>query len=550
MIKTEVFGRIRLDLPPGTERAEIILPDGGVCEVMPYDCHDTEFTYDFHGYETVKLIGEKRRQAAFTACAPGVHTLQAYTGGDQVVVMEFDSVDTGKRGYVQVSKNDPRYFCLSDGAPYIPIGLNLVGCAYDRLPAGMEHFEASGQSATTGLSQWRRWFGRMKDSGVNYARVWLSNRYTEARTELMGVHDPAALERFGALVELARACDIRLKLCFEHWRTFSDVGHFAYRRYVDPETGRQLTDEDEWFNSPKWNAMWLKDILPYIARCQNDPVVFAWELWNEIDCGKAKFEPVAAFTRRMLDEVRNLSPMNLVVNSLGSFDDEWKQARQDVFRDMPQMDFQQVHRYLDQGASMPICHADPVEFSIEAVNRSRRDDKPVILTETGAVNDRHVGPFRYYGCDDDGLIFHDVTYPALFAGAAGSGHIWHWHEYVETKNLWRHFRPLADAFEGVAPDLENFKPEVIPDVQAWILLLRGKTTALAYIRNKSDRWDYVLRDSAAPNTIVDLNVPVICKSAAVYWLMGEKPGEATVHGGGVRIPAFTHGCVLKMALSD
>jgi hypothetical protein len=423
-----------------------------------------------------------------------------------------------------------------------------VGCGYDRLPAGAEHFEASSQTATTGMSEWKRWFRRMAENGVNYCRVWLSNRYTEARTELMGVHDPVALARFDALVELARTHGVRLKLCLEHWRTFSDAGHFAYRRYVDPDTGRQLAGEDEWFLNPVWNARWLKDIEPYVARCQNDPVVFAWELWNEIDCGKAKCGSVKVFTERMLEAVKALSPRNLAVNSLGSFDEEWKQERQDCFRDMPQMDFQQAHRYLDQGAPMRICHEDPVEFSIEAVRRARRADKPVILTETGAVNDRHVGPFRFYRCDDDGLIFHDVTYPALFAGAAGSGHIWHWNEYVEAKNLWRHFRPLTRAFDGVNPENEMFETGIIRDDRAWILLLRGKTVSLAYVRNKSDRWDCVLRDALPPAPVSGLTIPVECASATAYWIMDETPGDAAVNAGGVALPTFTHGCVVRMRL--
>ena len=60
----------------------------------------------------------------------------------------------------------------------------------------------------------------------------------------------------------------------------------------------------------------MEDIRPYIARYQNDPVVFAWELWNEIDCGDACFDSVERFTRRMLPRVKALSPKNLAVNSL------------------------------------------------------------------------------------------------------------------------------------------------------------------------------------------------------------------------------------------
>ena len=129
----------------------------------------------------------------------------------------------------------------------------------------------------------------------------------------------------------------------------------------------------------------------------------------------------------------------------------------------------QVHRYLDQGAPLEICREDPVAFSQDAVQRCSTGKKPLILTETGAVNDRHVGPFRFYSADHGGRIFDDVTYPAFFCGAAGSGHIWHWDCYVDAQNLWPHFRPLHDALEGVQVDAENFQPDSIPDERAWIL---------------------------------------------------------------------------------
>ncbi|MCL2060210.1 MAG: hypothetical protein FWH01_14355, partial [Oscillospiraceae bacterium] len=145
---------------------------------------------------------------------------------------------------------------------------------------------------------------------------------------------------------------------------------------------------------------------------------------------------------------------------------------------------------------------------------------------------------------------------------------------------------------------------VVPHAGAWIMLLTGKTVALAYIRSKADRWDYVLRDgvlrddvlrddvlrddiirdgvlrddvlrddvlqdSAAPEPVAGLVVPVKCKSARAYWIMGEAPGEprtldsdgggggdgggynGVVLGdgsGGVALPTFTHGCVLHMEL--
>ena len=278
--------------------------------------------------------------------------------------------------------------------------------------------------------------------------------------------------------------------------------------------------------------------------------MFAWELWNEIECGAASFEAVTGFTERMLPAVKKLSPMNLVVNSLGSLDNEdWSQPHQDRFAEIESMDFLQVHRYLDQGAQLEICHTDPIAFSVDALERTKRDNKPVILTETGAVNDSHTGPFRFYVCDHDGLIFHDVTYPALFAGAAGSGHIWHWESYVEPKNLWRHYTPMVRAIEGIQMDAEGFVSGVIPHDDVWILTLTGNTHILALVRNKSDRWDFVLRDGVTPNPVENLCISLGGKrpnEAKAFWLMDENPGEPEINDSSVKLPAFIHGCVLRI----
>jgi len=547
MLKTNVFGRITFELPCGTTKAEISHPCGKKEKIPVFKRQRSTFSYDSQGYEQVKPEGSPHLEARFTAQTAGIYELCAYSE-DSITRIPFEAEDANLPGYVVVSEKDPRYFALSCGDAYVPIGLNMVGVEYDRLPAGLDHFTASSYTATTGMLQWKRWFKDLKQAGGNYCRIWLSNPYTQGRTEIMGVHDLVALERFDTVMELARQSGVRVKMCLEHWRTFENTSHFAYKRYIDPETGNQLLDENTWFTSEKWNERWIEDITPYIARYYNDPVVFAWELWNEIDCGTASFEAVTDFTRKMLPRVKALSPLNLAVNSLGSFDEEWKQERQDIYRDMPEMDFQQVHRYLDQGAPMTICHTDLVEFSIEAVARTRRLDKPCILTETGAVNNRHVGPFRFYINDHLGYIFHDVTYPALFAGAAGSGHIWHWNEYVEAKNLFRHFAPLSQAFDGVKMHEEGFVESVIENEKAWILLLTGKNVVMAYVRSKLDRWDYVLRDGLPSKPVANLALPIKCKSAKAFWIMDEAPGDIKVQADKIELPDFVHGCVLKMEL--
>lgn len=542
MQTVEKYGRIQIPASEGAQWLVVTAPDGSRERIPTFVQQDYEFHYDRHGYEEQTPRGDAYRCARYTPVQEGAYAVCEEDGRE---VARFSCVPSAHKGYVAVSTKDPRYFAFSDGSSYVPVGLNLVGCTYDKQPAGNEHFQASEVLRTTGMIQWRRWLAEMHAAGANYARIWLSNRYTQARTEIMGVHDLAAFARLDKILDLARQYDIRIKMCLEHFRTFTDAGHFAYKRVVDPDTGRQLRDVETWFNEEKWNQRWLADIEPYLARYQNDPVVFAWELWNEIDCGDACFDTVERFTRRMLPEVKRRSPRNLVVNSLGSMDEERKQQVQDAFAAIPEMDFLQVHRYLDQGAPLQICTEDPVAFSLDAVRRCSTGKKPLILTETGAVNDRHVGPFRFYSADHGGSIFDDVTYPAFFCGAAGSGHIWHWDQYVDAQNLWDHFVPLRDALKGVQVDAEGFEPFAVQDDRVWILGLRGRTTALILVRSRADRWDHVLRDGETPPPLEGVSVPVPGSRAEAFWLCGD---QGQLEGGvdGWTLRGFSRGCILRI----
>jgi hypothetical protein len=288
-----------------------------------------------------------------------------------------------------------------------------------------------------------------------------------------------------------------------------------------------------------------------MARYANDPTIMAWELWNEMDCVRTShWELVREWTRDMLREIKRMAPRQLVTNSLGSFDDVRKQRVQDDFR-MAEMDFQQVHRYLDQGAPWEIANLDPVAFSVDAVQRARRPDRPIFLAETGAVNDRHTGPFRFYRMDERGILFHDTAFPALFAGAAGTGHIWHWDQYVDQKDLWRYYRPLADLLAGVQLDAEGFRPVDLSTERAWLLGLHGRQHLLLWVRNKADNWHAVLRDECEPalldEQVVDLSpLGILSGRAETIWPWGEDMAQAQFAAGRLRLPPFRYGLMIRI----
>ncbi|HEX2950367.1 MAG TPA: cellulase family glycosylhydrolase [Armatimonadota bacterium] len=536
----EAVNAIRFTAPDGKEHRR------------PVFLHQpTNFAYDVHGYETISPVGDTVWAARFTPDQVGRWRYVWLC--DEHVVQEgwFTCTESDHPGFVEISRHDPRYFAFTNGEAYVPIGLNLCLPQFFAMSTGQE-FKTSDSHGTLGARDYECWFRSLADNGGNYARLWLGGAYFQAETDVAGELD---LLRFAALdrvVELARQYGIRLKLSLEHFRLFGD-GSFPSRVLHHPDDGRTPASMDEWFQSPDWQTLWRHKVDALLARYGDDPVVMAWELWNEINCCfTSSFQVQEDWTRKLLRDMKAASPRNLVTNSLGSYDYDGFQALQDAFK-MDAMDFQQVHRYLDQGASLKICTTDPVALTTDAIRRARRLDRPVLLAETGAVNDCHSSSFRYYRTDHDGLIFYDVTYSPFFAGAAGSGHIWHWDSYVDQKNLWHGFRALADAVHGIAVDREEFTPVDQSTDDYWCLLLRGSTVSLAWLRNRADRWDFVLRDSKVPPRIESARIDLTVLDAAdITNVEVLRPwdddgiGDAIVDGSSVILPAFRHGLICRL----
>jgi hypothetical protein len=538
-------------LSSGVECVEFTCPDGGI-ETRPAFRHQpASFAYDVHGYETVTPSGEVALQARFTPERPGRYHYRALCGQTAIAEGAFDCAPSHHPGFVQVSTRDPRYFACTDGSSFCPIGLNLVGPSAYHLPQGGQHFITKDETATLGVNEYRRWFRLLAENGGNFTRLWLSHGYFNIEGKIAADIDLLALARLDAVVEAAREYGVRLKLCFEHFRTFEPGASWALKVLQHPRSGESPKDMDAWFTSPDWRELWLQKIGAYLARYGNDPIVMAWELWNEINaCLTSRWEIGRDWTREMLRHILPLVPKQMVVNSLGSFD-----APESLtpYRDfcMDEMPFQQVHRYLDQGAPWEICHVDPVAFSLDAIQRTRRPDKPVILAETGAVNDCHTGPFRYYRMDNRGVIFHDTTYPAFFAGAAGTGQAWFWAEYVDFKNLWGNFKPFADLVAGIQLDAENFQLLDLSCENTWILGLKGNQHLLLWLRNKADRWDHVLRDELETPLIEPIKLPLAAlgEYAGSVQLLSpfqEPLGNAVLTDRQLTLPAFRYALLVRM----
>ncbi len=441
-----------------------------------------------------------------------------------------------RKAFVRVSPRDTRYFELSDGTPYIPIGLNMVG------PPG---------GNLTGMETWLR---KLSANGGNYARIWLSNPFFDVEHGESGRYDPERAKRIDDLLALAHKYGIRLKLCTEHFR---HLGEGTQTWAAKPQhllaNGGPARDTADFFNGDAGRRQYKRKLAWYADRYGDEPMVFGWELWNEMNA--VRVDVWRPWSAEMLPELHRLFPKNLAMQSLGSYDREQTRDSYRHLCELPGNDVLQVHRYLDLGASWDVCHGPVAVFAADAVRelRSFGVRKPVLLAESGAVEPRHSGPSKLYAKDREGMILHDVLFAPFFAGAAGPGHIWHWDVYVDRNDLWHHFGRFAAAVKGLDPPAESLEPFELPHPRVLILGLRGRRWTFVWCRDRQNTWRTELAEGKPPELLRQIRVDLSSgqtsppgRTSQTYDPWSNVWRAATLQGSAVVLPEFRRSLVIRL----
>lgn len=454
------------------------------------------------------------------------------------------------RPFVRVSPRDPRYFELSDGRPYIPIGLNMIS------PPGGDP-----DKALAGMGQW---MAQLSANGGNFIRIWLSNGFFDVEHSQSGVYDEQKAKRIDAVLVMARKYDIRVKMTLEHFRHLGDGRQtWAGKPIHHVSHGGPAQDIVDFFANPASREQFQRKLDWYAKRYGDDPTVFAWELWNEFDAVQDMWEPEAwqpggvalDWTQVMLAALHQRFPKTLATQSQGSFDLDRKTQLYRTLCLIPGNDVAQVHRYLDLGAKLEVCHGPVDVLAADAVTTLVQFNcgKPVLLAESGAVEPSHSGPFKLYAQDRAGIILHDILFAPFFAGAAGPGHCWHWDGYVAQNNLWHHFGRFAKSVRDLDPPAEQFRAVRIEHPRLRIYALAGPRMLTAWCRDKENTWQTELAEGRQPerleNQSIDLPAAFIPQGVSrvrIYDLWADKWSDSRLDGGRLSLPPFTRSIVFRI----
>lgn len=435
--------------------------------------------------------------------------------------------------YVRVSREDARYFELSNGEPYIPVGCNIA---------------ALGNRASI-----ERYIRALADNGANFGRVWLNSAQFEVETEY-GRLNEEHLENIVLLLDLAREHNIKVKLCIESFRHIRPGSNrWDTKASYHTSNGGPFENSEEFIATRRGRDEYLRRLAIIRERVGDHPAVFGWELWNEmnaVDCSE-----IREWNEFMLPRVKAMFPKNLVMQSLGSLDRRSSFPIYEFINRLPANEVMQVHRYLDPGAELTVCHAPMDSLCSDAVSVLRRygSGKPLLLAEGGAVQADHAGPSLLYLRDTAGMLLHDVIFAPFFCGAAGTGHSWHWDHYIQKNNLWYHFGRFSRAVEGIDPSAEHFEPLLLDSGRLKGYVLRGDRHALIWFRDADNTWQKELADGIAPERLrgveVDLSDLLADKkirSVTVYDPWSDRWSKAEPRAK-VALPEFRRSLVVKVA---
>ena len=395
--------------------------------------------------------------------------------------------------FVRISKTNPRYLEQS-GKTFIPVGPNIC-------------FARSVTNGDSLLNYYNYYFSRLAANGGNFTRIWLNTPMLEVEKQQPGLFDKQTEMLIDGLVGLGKKYGIRIKFCLEHFRkiTGAPAPFPSSVPFDKPVYASTLPSMDEFFRSEKGKQLYLNRVAFFSRKYRDDPTVFGWELWNELNSVSIN-EPylLLNWTTEMLAKVKAEFPNQFVMQTLGSYDSQKQHELYRTYSALPNNEIAQAHRYLDKGATLPICQSPMAELASDAVTNllAFAPGTPVLLSEVGAVEPHHAGPFKLYPNDTQGILLHDLLFAPFFAGAAGPGQSWHWDYYIEKNNLWWHFARFNDAIQGFDPVAQQATPFRKPAENGLTIYgLRGRKIILLWLREDTSDWKSELEENR-PATVV------------------------------------------------
>ena len=362
--------------------------------------------------------------------------------------------ESRETGAVRVSKTDPRFFELENGAFYYPVGLNI----HTNTDQRGERVVRIKDIADGGNADYEMYISECSENGIDLIEVWMAAwtyaiEWSSSRNGYYGLghYNLVAASRLDALLDFARKRGVRINLVFDNHGKMTDGtdpewsdSPFNAKGLFAEANNAFLDAPQHFWHNPRAQEFNRKRNRYIAARWGADPAVFAMELWSEVDL-VAKAYPhrisLIAWHRKTASELRrNVQTPGLVATHIcGEIGNLFKWR--DLCIDPPEL----THVCCDAYRKPWI----PIVTQLEKHGRRIMPlKKPVLITEYGGTN--MAGGRSQLKAD-----IHGGLWASLFTRHAGTPMLW-WHDFVHVNKEYFHYRAFCRFLDGI--DLRSSPP--------------------------------------------------------------------------------------------
>ncbi len=291
-------------------------PDGTSVTIPGFLYQDYERSLTKDQWEQLIPVGHTFWKVRFAPTMPGTHryhvVVKDATGIQRSAESTFTAIaPTDPRGYVRVSRDDPRYFEFDNGEFFFPTGINMRD--------GGDQAEQQ-----KGTYEFDYFFRRFEEQGLNFVRTWMcawwagiewSDKY-HSRFDGVGRYNLYNAWRLDYALDLADKHNLLVEL------TLSSHGQFRRDKF-DAEwqynpysvgNGGMIASPAMFFTSPTAKELVRQRLRYIVARWGYSRNLMSWDLVNEVDLTEGyDREQVAQWHREMAAYLKSIDPWKHLV---------------------------------------------------------------------------------------------------------------------------------------------------------------------------------------------------------------------------------------------
>lgn len=420
---------------------EITSPDNELKKIDAFYFQEYEKTI-VNGKETLTKKGNPCWKVRYTPTKTGRHSFTVnfkYKGKSYSSTKEyFDVSASPNKGFVR--KGNRNYMQFDTKAPYFANGISV---------AWVDKFNT--------IAEYDYYFKKLKENGCNYSRIWLTewNMPIEWSTNGLATGDVNGVGwysqenswKLDQVIDLARKNGLYLMITLG---TYSDLlttkGDWNEDKWhsnpYNIANGGMCEAPDDFFTNKKAISSYKKKLSYILSRWGYSTNIFAFELWNE-------YSSPIAWTKEISDYIKQIDPnSHLITTSLGFRKEDQNKDKDSIRWNLPNIDYTQSHLYgKGDVQNFTTIISQQNQMMVEKYH------KPHLMAEFGID---YLNSDKKYDPSGNGIEIHNAAWTCIMTQSFGIA-MTHWKEYVDTFNIYTHFKAISNFVEDIDWNANNFK---------------------------------------------------------------------------------------------